>query len=614
MFIGPVLFSQKINQTGRDTLSTKSSFLKNIDRSIDSIVEFYLTKEEPIQGAVVSIVSSDSVLLSKGYGLANIEAKTAFDPIKTNVMVASVSKLITTTAILQLVEQGKIALDQPVSEMIGNLHIKNPFDTPVLLEHILTHTAGFDDYTIGSGARSIEELESLGTHLEKRLPPIVWEPGKYFNYSNLGMVLLAHVVETVSGMSYHQYLEKNLFSPLDMNSSGFAYEDKTIKNMMTRYKWKEDDEGNLYLDDSYGIKYTNQIGAGGFQTTADDMNRFMQMYLNNGLFDDERILTSKIIQDAFSPHFYYHELMNRKQGLGWKVRSSEGVDYVSHGGDDTAIESLVVLFPESDLGYFFASNNNVAQELKFKIRDLIIDQLKEEDVSAPSNTYSSNTNLQSLAGTYQYMNDGQSTIERLFSYLFGDVHNVTVTNDKLMISGENYIEIDPLLFQKEEPGGLLLSFITDENGSYFSSGYATYRKLGVLEKPALHLKVLIGCVVIFVVSIILWIVRYFQSKKIVKPNLYFGVGMLSLILFFLLLAALTAGGTARYGLPSIFYLIFTMPIIGILFSVLGCLKAPKLFLDKSISVFNKIHLGLVIVSVFICLMIYNYYNIIGYNF
>ncbi|MEM7161620.1 MAG: serine hydrolase [Bacteroidota bacterium] len=572
-----------------------------------------MNKEEPIQGAVVSIVSNDSILFSKGYGLANIDTQTAFDPVKTNVMVASVSKLITTTAILQLIEQGKIALDQPVSELIGDVQIENPFDTPVLVKHVLTHTAGFDDYSIGSGARSFNELESLRAHLEKRLPPIVWEPGKYFNYSNLGMVLMSYVVENVSGTSYHDYLEKNVLSPLSMQNSGFAYEDKSIKNMMTRYKWKEDDNGNLFLDNSYGVKYTNQIGAGGFQTTANDMNHFMQMYLNNGLYNDTQILKSETIQEAFKPHFYYHELMNRKQGLGWKVGTSEGVNYVAHAGDDTAIESLVVLFPESNLGYFFASNNNEAFELKYKIRDFIVNQLKGKERNLTSSSHTSSSNLESLTGTYQYMNDGQASIERLFSYLFGDVYNVENNNGKLLIGGENYTEIDDLLFQRDEKN-FLIKFLVDKKGSYFTSGYATYRKLSSIEKPSLHLNLLIACFLIFVLSLILWVIRYFKSKIISKPKLYFGLSIFSLTLFFALLAAMTSGGNPRYGLPPIFYLIFTFPIIGILFSTLGLSSTFKFYLNQSISLFNKLHMSLVILSIVICLMIFNYYNLIGYYF
>lgn len=588
--------------------------LSSIKSSIDSLFQIYLNKEEPIQGAVISIVSSDSILLSKGYGLANLESNTKFDPIETNVMVASVSKLITVTAVFQLIEQGKIRLDQPVSELIGDLKIDNPFKQPVLIRHILTHTAGFDDNTIGNESKNETELESLKNHLTKKLPPIVWEPGRYFNYSNLGMVLLAHIVELVSEMPFDEYLTKNLYEPLGMNNSGFSYKDASIKNMMTRYKWKEEENGALFLDDSYGIKYTNQIGAGGFQTTAHDMTSFMQMYLNKGKHNSNQILKLKTIQNAFNPHFYYHSLMDRKQGLTWRVRSSKGVTYNYHSGEDTAIESIVVVFPDSDIAYFFASNNNKANELKFKIRDLIIDKIKKETPKEFPKEFTSNTNLENLTGTYQYMNDGQSTVERLFSYLFGDVFKITIQDNKLAINGNKYNEIDTLLFEREKEGGLLVNFILDKYGAHYSTGYSTYRKLTNYEKPSFHIKLLVVSFTIFLFSVILSIVKYYKSKKINKARLYIGLSAVSLILFFVLLATTTMGGTPKYGVPPVFYFCFTFPLFGTLFFILGILKAPKLFLNKSISLFNKLHFGVVLISLIVCLLVFNYYNIIGYNF
>lgn len=606
--------SQTLTQTEKTPLPKKTNIWKNIETSIDSLFNIYLSKEEPIQGAVISIVSSDSILVSKGYGLADITTNTAFDPMRTNVMVASVSKLITATAIFQLIEKGDIQLDQPVAELIGDLEIDNPFNQPVLIKHILTHTAGFDDATIGSESKNLDQLKPLKEHLAKRLPPIVWEPGKYYNYSNHGMVLLAHIVEVVSGMPFDAYINKNLYIPLGMNNSGFSYSDTSIKNMMTRYKWKEDEDDVLYLDDSYGIKYTHQIGAGGFQTTANNMNHFMQMYLNKGLFNNTRILNPETIQNALNPHFYYHPMMDRKQGLTWRVRNSKGVTYNYHSGEDTGIESIVVLFPDSDIAYFFASNNNESNELKFKIRDLLIDRIKKEETKKSSKEFISNTNLEDVTGTYQYMNDGQSSVERLFSYLFGDVYQVTVDNNTLSINGEKYDEIDSLLFQRKKSGGLLVNFIVDEYGSHYTTGYSTYRRLASYEKPSLHIKLLIASFILFIVSSILWSIKYIKSKKINKARLYIGLSTLSLILFFVLLATVTRGGTAKYGVPTIFYFCFTLPLIAILFSIIGLLKAPKIFLDTSISLFSKLHVGLVFIFLFISLLIYNYYNIIGYNF
>ena len=617
-FINTSLFCQPLPKTteviGLESSSNKLPHLENIEHTIDSLCQVYLNKDASVQGAVISIVSADSVLLSKGYGFADVTSKTPFHPEQTTVMVASVSKLLTTTAILQLIEQGEINLDQPVSELVTDIDIKNPYDQPVLIKHILTHTAGFDDTTIGTEAKSVDAIESLSEHLKNTLPPIVWEPGKYYNYSNKGMVLLAYIIETVSGMPFDQYLAKHLYTPLEMSNSGFSYKDASLKHMMTRYKWKEDDNDVLYLDDSYGIKYTNQTGAAGFQTTAKDMSHFMQMYLNKGVFRNAQVLELETIQNAFSPHFYYHQLMDRKQGLTWRVRQSKGVTYNYHSGDDTGIESIVTIFPSANLAYFFAANSNEANALKFEIRDVLIDKLKKEDTTPISKSFTSKTNLESLTGTYQYMNDGQSSIERLFSYLFGDTYKVSVENNSLTINGNLYHEVDALLFQSDKVKDLLVNFVVDTNGTHYSTGYATYRKLSFLEIPSLHVKLLVASFVIFLISIVLWTAKYLKTKNISRPRLYIGLAAFFLVAFFGLLAITTAGGTAKYGVPKMFYLVFALPLLAIILGIVGTFKAPKFLKSSSNSLFSKCHLALALTALVVCLIIYNHYNLIGYHF
>jgi len=610
------LYGQEINTL--DTISN-DTYWPDLEKDIDVFFKEAMEGEEGIQGGVISIVSSDSMLLEKGYGLANVENNRLFEPAETNVFVASVSKLITVTAAFQLIEQGKINLDQPVKELIGNLKIRNPFEQDVLLHHILTHTAGFDDSSIGDDAESLEGVVSLKEYLGKHLPPVVWEPGRFFNYSNHGMALLAHIVENASGMSFNEYLEENLLNPLSMEDSSFKITEDRINKIMTRYKWKEDDNDNLYLDGSYGIKYTSQIGAGGFLTTANDMSKFMQMYLNKGVYNGNKILKPATISDMFTPHFLSHERMERKQGWIWRVISKNGLTYNYHSGDDTGIESLLLVIPTKDIAVFFASNNNEANTLKWKIRDYIIDTLNEgEEQTDPfPNQFRSQTNLNDLAGTYQYTNDGQSSIDRM-TYLFGDVHKVTTNNGALFINDKKYTERDNLLFSRDADS-LLTAFITDEKGRYYSTGYATYRQLEWYEKPSLHFAAMISSFIVLITAFLIWLIQYFRRKpqtdrKILNTKLIIGTAGFFLVLFFILLGATTQGITLRFGVPSVFWIYFTLPLIGLVIFSVGLFRIPSFFKSRSVNVSGKIHFGLVVMAIITCLLVYNYYNILGYQF
>lgn len=610
---------QKTSQGESDVDIQKSYTWNNLESSIDSIFDIYLKAEESLQGGVISIVSSDSILLSKAYGVSDLETNKTFDPDQTHVMVASVAKLITATAVFKLMEQGKIQLDQPVKDIIKDITIQNPFDQPILVRHLLTHTAGFDDSAMGDEVKDRQKLASLKDHLKKRLPPVVWEPGKFYNYSNRGMVLLAYVVECASGLPFDQFLRENVYRPLNMDKSGFDYSDELLNNLFTRYRWKENEKRGLFLDGSYGIKYTNQIGASGFKTTGYDMANFMQMYLKKGMFQGIKVLEEETIENALKPQFFYHDLMDSKQGLTWRIRKVQDLTFYYHSGDDVGLESILVMVPDKDIAYFFASNNNVASNLKFELRDFLLNKLisKEKIEKKYPSDFVSDTDLKSLAGSYQYMNDGYTTIESV-SYLFGDVRKVKLEGDQFFVNGNVYEEVDKLLFRRKRDS-LLVSFVINDNRAHYSTGYGTFRQLKWYESPSLHLPAMMGCFAIFLSAVILWPIQYFRKRKkgnvpVYKVKRTIGIAAFLILFFFILLGTTTQGLSLKFGAPSYLYFYFTLPILGALTFLIGLFKVPAFFKNSSVSILGKVHFAVVLLAIVACLFIYNYYNLLGYNF
>ena len=198
--------------------------------------------------------------------------------------IASVSKLFTATAVMQLEEQGKLNLDEDVNTYLTAFKIPATFPKPVTLRSLMTHTAGFDERGIGMAARSTKEWTPLGEYLKNRMPPRVRPVGDASSYSNHGVGLEGFIVEQVSGIPFNDYVTRNIYQPLGMTHSTFVVIDPLPPALAQGYEFDGlDYKPALYL-------YNNIIPAGGVLSTGDDIARFMIAHLQNGIYGDTRIL------------------------------------------------------------------------------------------------------------------------------------------------------------------------------------------------------------------------------------------------------------------------------------------------------------------------------------
>ena len=172
-----------------------------------------------IPGAVVIVIRNGEISFKEGFGYADIGSIKPVDPAKTRFRVGSISKLFTATAVMQLVEAGKLDLNSDVNTYLRSFKIPATFPEPVTLSHVLTHTAGFDDRYLGIAVPLAQKVAPLRQYLSLHMPPRVLPPGKYFAYSNHGFALAGLVIEEVSGGSYNDYIQKHIFEPLRMTQS-----------------------------------------------------------------------------------------------------------------------------------------------------------------------------------------------------------------------------------------------------------------------------------------------------------------------------------------------------------------------------------------------------------
>src|SRR6266436_3652762 len=194
---------------------TKADFESFLDALIPSQLQ-----NRNIAGAVVSVVKDGNVLFQKGYGYADVEAKRPVLPDQTLFRPGSISKLFTATAVMQLVEQGKLDLDRDVNDYL-DFPIPKTYPEPVTLRQLLTHTGGFEETLKNLFVAHESDIKLLRTYLVNEMPARIFPPGKIPSYSNYGFTLAGYIVERVSGEKFEHYITNHILQPLRMTNSTF---------------------------------------------------------------------------------------------------------------------------------------------------------------------------------------------------------------------------------------------------------------------------------------------------------------------------------------------------------------------------------------------------------
>lgn len=341
---------------------------KDLYSIIDTLI-IKKMKSYKVIGASVSIIYGHDKIYSKGYGFADKANK-----IKTNsdtvFKIGSITKVFTATAIMQLAEQGKIEIDRPVIDYISEFSVKSRSSDarPITIRDLLCHHSGLpcDDLQnyFSSDPESFKTVIDYlkGTYL-------VSPPGKMFYYSNLGSNLFGVIIEKVSEMPFHQYIEKYILKGINMDSSSILAPEELTTNISKPYhKQKEQIEGVM--------KY---LPSGGIFSTANDMARFMVAVVNGGegLFRDENTLDSMFIPQYPENPFD----LNLNNGLGWFI-GKPGLDYAGkviwHDGGTPNYFSLTVMIPERKLGITVLTNSSSGALMNHQITIDILNLLIEE--------------------------------------------------------------------------------------------------------------------------------------------------------------------------------------------------------------------------------------------
>ena len=195
---------------GSSALLTPQSAQAFFDQRIPAYLEQY-----HIAGATVAAVQDGEVVFTRGYGTADVASGAPVEPGATLFRIGSLTKLFTWTAVMQLVEAGKLDLHADVNSYL-DFTLPATYPQPITMWHLMTHTAGFENRNLGYGAASAADLQPLGQWLPAHIPARVRPPGAAAAYSNYGAALAGYIVERVSGQPYEQYIRQHILQPLGM--------------------------------------------------------------------------------------------------------------------------------------------------------------------------------------------------------------------------------------------------------------------------------------------------------------------------------------------------------------------------------------------------------------
>ncbi|MBK9942487.1 MAG: beta-lactamase family protein [Kouleothrix sp.] len=320
--------------------------------------------EQHIAGAAVAVVKGGRLFFAKGYGYADIEHSTPVDAEQTLFKVGSVTKLFTWTAVMQLVEQGKLSLDADVNTYL-DFHIPDTYAQPITLKHLMTHTAGFEDLHVDMVTLSAAEIAPQGTWLAAHIPARVLPPGEVPAYSNYGAALAGYIVARVAGRPYDQYVQEQILNPLGMRSSTAQWPTPPALRTHESVGYTYENNAFQVFPNLYGPVDLFPIGA--VKVTATDMARFMIAHLQNGRYSDAAISEARILTEATarSMHTTLYTPDPRILGTtyGFFEFSDNGQRVIGHGGEAEPMHSTLFLLPDQNLGVFVAYNSTGAGSL-----------------------------------------------------------------------------------------------------------------------------------------------------------------------------------------------------------------------------------------------------------
>ncbi|MEO5860632.1 MAG: serine hydrolase domain-containing protein [Pyrinomonadaceae bacterium] len=482
----------------------------DLDAFLDGIVPILLAKED-IAGVTISVVKDGKVLVAKGYGYSDVATKKLVTADQTLFRPGSISKLFTWTAVMQLAEQGKLDLKKDINEYL-DFKIPEAFGKPITLENILTHTPGFEEQL--KDLFGGEKSPNLGVYVKNHIPNRIFPPGTVPAYSNYGTALAGYIVERVSGQAFDEYIELNIFRPLEMNSSSFRQPlpESLAPNMSKAYI--------LASDEPKPFEIVGPYPAGSLSSTATDMSKFMIAHLQDGKFGDTQILKPETARLMHSRLFALDD-QALAMAHGFYEESRNGHRIIGHGGDTVAFHSDLHLIPDANVGFFISQNSAGKGVLRTAIWDAFLNRYFPFDEENRPTIEAAKQDAASVAGTYLPSRRAEHSLFRIMALLGQPSvypnEDGTISVDALTDPNgkpKKWRIVAPMTF-RDLNGQDTLIFKPDANGRMqivVPYPFMTFTRVGSMDNSKLILPAVGLSLLVMIVALVLWFVGWFVRR------------------------------------------------------------------------------------------------------
>jgi CubicO group peptidase (beta-lactamase class C family) len=439
-----------------------------------AFVDSFMTarmRDERIPGAGFVFVQNGRVSLIRGYGLANVAQHRRVVPDSTIWRIGSISKVFTATAAMQLVDRGVVQLDAPIDRYVRRVPIPQTYPDPVTLRHLLSHTAGFDEIRPGTQAATRDGLLPLDQFLTGRLVRIR-RPGRTTAYSTYGMTLAGEMIEEVSGISFENFLQRNIWEPLGMTRSMIDVPTTLQGDVATGYELSADS----LVPQSWEWYHTTP--ASSINATVADMGRFLIAHLARA-----GAVTARVLSDSTMREMHRQQVAMHPSIPGFALGFYE--DYVGdlrvleHGGNVAGFSAQMVLIPSATAGFFVVNHfegSRLRDDLKWLLLERFFPAAKQRRPVPTSLPPVEQVHPARFVGQYIPLTSCFSCQPVRASA----VMTVTARPDgTLAFAGGRWIAVDSLRFVRENGTGYIV-FRADSTGAVtelFAGGFWGWQRV-----------------------------------------------------------------------------------------------------------------------------------------
>jgi CubicO group peptidase (beta-lactamase class C family) len=492
---------------------------EDADAWLDGYMPYALHSGD-IAGAVVAIVKDGKILTERGYGFSDVEKRTPVDPKKTLFRPGSVSKLFTWTAVMQLVEQGKVSLDADINQY---LDFKIPaFDgKPVTMRNLMQHTAGFEEQAKGILSDD-PESPSFEALLKVWVPNRVFAPGSTPSYSNYGASLAGYIVQRLSGESFDSYIEKQLFAPLDMRLSSFRQPlPPNLVPLMSKGYSRASADPKAY-------EIIGPAPAGSLAAPAEDMAHFMIAHLQGGEYNGQRILSAATAGQMHNSPLTVIPPLNRME-LGFFETNINGHEVIAHLGDTDSFHTSLHLYLQEGVGFYVSFNSLGKDGAAGKLRNALFFDFSDRYFPTPPphtrvDAATAKAHAAALSGSWANSRSSKSTFLAVLD-LVSQTHLGVNDKGELVtppfpgLNGEprHWIEYEPFVWRDRDSHERLAAKVVDGKAVRFSidelSPFIVFDRAPWYQDTSWLLPVFIASVTALLLTAIFWPINAIVRKR-----------------------------------------------------------------------------------------------------